>query len=80
MTEEKEKKNKGGINKSIYLQFHGMEVSLEEIEKQIMSNYDSVKNGNDKPEDIRIYLKPEDEKVYYVINSDFAGAVDMLLK
>jgi len=37
-----------------------------------------VKKGEDKPEDIKIYLKPEDQKAYYVINCDYAGEVDLL--
>ena len=78
MSEKKAKKEKKTVDKTIYLQFAGKEVSLDEVEAAIKENYDSVKKGEDLPEDIKIYLKPEDRKAYYVINCDFAGEVDLL--
>ena len=76
MSEEKSKKKV--ISKTIYLQFAGKEVSIDEVEASIQENYDSVKKGEDLPEDIKIYLKPEERKAYYVINCDYAGVVDLL--
>ncbi len=73
-----EKKKEKEIVKAVYLQYDGQEISLEEIERLVKENYDSVKNGTDDPKDIRIYLKPEDRKAYYVINNDFAGEIDLL--
>ena len=78
MSEEKIKKEKKAIAKTIYLQYAGKEISIDEVETAIRENYDSVKQGQDQPEDIKIYLKPEDRKAYYVINCDFAGEVDLL--
>lgn len=78
MSEEAIKKEKKPVEKTIYLQFAGKEISIDEIEAAIKENYDSVKQGQDQPEDIKIYLKPEDRKAYYVINCDFAGEVDLL--
>jgi hypothetical protein len=80
MAEEKGKKGKKSIEKTIYLQYSGHEMSIDEIESAIMENYDSVKKGEDQPEDIKIYLKPEDQKAYYVINCDYAGEVDLFSK
>ncbi len=71
-----EKKN--DVAKVVYLQYMGREISLDEVERLVRENYDSVKKGSDQPEDIKIYLKPEDRKAYYVINCDFAGEVDLL--
>ena len=78
MSEEKVKKDKKSIDKSIYLQYAGQEVSIDDIIAAVREDYDTVKKGEDKPEDIKIYLKPEDRKAYYVINCDFAGEVDLL--
>ena len=77
MAEKKTQKEEKTVCKTIYLQFSGMEVSVDEVEAAITENYDSVKKGEDVPEDIRIYLKPEDAKAYYVINGDYAGEVDL---
>lgn len=75
-----EKKIKTEAAESVYLQFGGKEVSLETIRTSVMEDYDKEKSGTDAPEDIRIYLKPEDGKAYYVINGDCAGEVELLLR
>lgn len=79
MAEEKAKKEKKAVTKTVYLQYAGREVSIDEAEASIMENYDSVKMGEDPPYDIKIYLKPEDYKAYYVINDDYAGEVELLI-
>lgn len=73
-----EKKKEIEVSTSVYLQYSRQEISLEEIERLIRENYDNAKKGEDQPEDIKIYLKPEDRKAYYVINNDYAGEVDLL--
>ena len=61
----------------IYIQFCGSEVSLETVEKCIKEDYAADKKGKDQPKDVRIYLKPEDGKAYYVVNEDYAGEVPL---
>ncbi len=83
MAERKTKKAaapKPVCTEAIYLQFGGKEISTDEIRRTVMENYNAVKKGEDAPEDIRIYLKPEEGKAYYVINSDYAGEVSLLLR
>ena len=65
MSDEKKKE----AQKSIYLQYDGKEISIDAVEKAVRENYDSIKKGEDPPEDIRVYLKPEDRKAYYVIRT-----------
>ncbi len=77
MSAEKPKREKKPVEKTIYLQFAGKEVSIDDIEDSIMENYDIEKMGEDQPEDIKIYLKPEDRKAYYVINNDYAGDINL---
>ncbi len=78
MSEAKVKNSKKSVDKTIYLQFAGQEVSLETVEADIMKDYETEKKGEDPAADIKIYLKPEDRKAYYVINNDYAGEVDLL--
>lgn len=78
MSEEKAKKEKKPVEKTIYLQFDGKEVSIDAVEEAIKENYESVKKGEDPANDIKIYLKPEDRRAYYVINNDYAGDVALL--
>ena len=79
MSNEKTAKDSIPAEKTIYLQFDSKEVSISTIEEDVLANYESVKNGEDPPADIKIYLKPEDHKAYYVINCDFAGEVNLLV-
>ena len=78
MSKDKNKDDVKSAKRQVYLQYDGREVSLDYIETAVRDNYDSVKKGEDKPETIQIYLKPEDKKAYYVINHDFAGEIDLL--
>ncbi|MBQ3660567.1 MAG: hypothetical protein II907_00795 [Firmicutes bacterium] len=62
---------------TIFLQYNGKEVCIDQVREAIKDNYDAVKKGSDPAEEIKIYLKPEDTKAYYVVNEDFAGEVDL---
>ena len=61
----------------VYLQFCGNEVSVSDIQNAVVTDYDSVKNGEDAPKTINVYLKPEENKAYYVINDDYAGSITL---
>ena len=78
MSESKERKIVP--TETIYLQFGGKEASFDSIKKAIREDYDATKKGTDAPADIKIYLKPEDLKAYYVINDDYAGEISLPLK
>lgn len=71
-------KNMIKYEETIFLQYGGREASVDTIRAAIKENYESVKKGKDAPEDVKIYLKPEDAKAYYVINDDYAGEVPLL--
>ena len=64
----------------IFLQFDGKEVYIDKVREAIMENYDAVKKGSDPVNDVKIYLKPEDHKAYYVVNEDYAGEVDIVFE
>lgn len=79
MVEKKEKGTEKCVE-TIFLQFDGKEARIDTVRAAIKEDYDSVKKGKDAAENVKIYLKPEDTKAYYVINDDFAGEVDLLLE
>lgn len=78
MSESKERKTVA--TETVYLQFGGKEASFDSIKEAISKDYDATKKGTDAPVDIKIYLKPEDLKAYYVINNDYAGEISLPLK
>ena len=77
MPETKKEVKTVQIEKKVFLQFGGKEAAIDDIEAKIKEDYELVKNDIDPPEEINIYLKPEDGKAYYVINQDYAGDVDL---
>lgn len=52
-------------------------MALDDIEAAIKENYDTEK-GKDPAHDIKIYLKPEDDRAYYTINNDYIGDEKLL--
>lgn len=59
------------------LQFGEHEVSMAAISEKVKQSY---KNSGNEAEikDIKIYVKPEDQKAYYVINGEFEGNVELV--
>jgi len=76
--QEAKTKTSNKYTEIIYLQFQGQEVSIDTVKAAVKENYESVKKGEDAAQDVKIYLKPEDRKAYYVINDDYAGEVPLI--
>ena len=69
---------KAEVKTELFLQFYGKEYSEKEILQKVKEIWTKVlkkKVGDMK--DVKIYLKPEDSKAYYVINGDTTGEVDL---
>ena len=77
MAETKAKKRAVKIESQAYLQFCGREVSIQDVQAAVIADYKSVKDADDAPKKVCIYLKPEDGTAYYVINDDYAGSVSL---
>ncbi len=60
-------KNSG--NAKVYLQYEGKEIDISAIVKKIEGCIDN-------PENLRVYIKPEDDKVYYACD-DKVGDIQM---
>ena len=60
----------------IVLQFGEGEVSISDISAKVKEDYRQAGNEGEI-KDIKIYIKPEDNKAYYVINT-VEGNVDLI--
>ncbi|MCD7957943.1 MAG: DUF6465 family protein [Lachnospiraceae bacterium] len=72
------KATKKPLKEEIYLQYSGKEISKDALIKQIKEVW--TKELNNKVGDIvtiTVYLKPEDNKAYYVINGEVSGSIDL---
>ena len=65
------------INQQMVLQFDGQEFDLGSVEANVKKNW---KEAGKKLSDIAsldIYVKPQEAKVYYVVNKEVEGSVDL---
>ena len=59
----------------IYLQFHGQEIFTKEIMEKAKKAYIAEGHRESSIKSIRLYIKPEENMAYYVINEKVAGGV-----
>ena len=77
-TTKKTPAKKAELKTEMYLQFYGKEYSDKEILQKVKEIWTKVlKNKVGDMKDVKIYLKPEESKAYYVINGDTTGEVDL---
>lgn len=59
------------------LQFGENEVAIAAISEKVKNSY--KESGSEAEiKDIKIYVKPEDNKAYYVINGEISSSVDLV--
>lgn len=62
----------------LYLQYAGKEYSDKEIFQKVKETWTKVlKNKVGDMKEVKIYLKPEENAAYYVINGDVSGKVEL---
>ena len=77
-TAKKAPAKKAELKTEMYLQFYGKEYSDKEILQKVKEIWTKVlKNKVGDMKDVKIYLKPEESKAYYVINGDTTGEVEL---
>ncbi len=63
---------------SCYIEFYGEQVSQKELEDTVKHIWTDAGNKASDISSIEMYLKPEDDKVYYVINGSETGSFEIL--
>ena len=58
----------------LFIQFSGFEFSHEELLEKVKADY-TAQTGKKTITSTKLYVKPEDMKVYYVVNDNFMGDV-----
>ena len=70
------KKAKKDVVKTAVVQYQGLEFTVEECLKKAEAGFKKDYKGKTL-EEINIYIKPEERKVYYVVNGVCVGSVDL---
>lgn len=65
------------INQQFVLQFDGQEFDLSAVEANVKKNWKDAGHKLTEIADLDIYVKPQEAKVYYVVNKEVAGSVDL---
>ena len=58
----------------LFIQFSGFEFSYDELLEKVKADY-TAQTGKKTISSTKLYVKPEDMKVYYVVNDKFMGDV-----
>ena len=70
-------RTKKDVPASVVLQFSGQEVSMETVVQEIKKAFEAEGNQLSAIKDFQVYVKPEDNAAYYVINQDITGKVNL---
>lgn len=61
----------------VIFQFYGKDYDTEEIVKKAQEAFTAENTKKAAVKEMSIYIKPEEEKAYYVVNGDVTGSVDI---
>ncbi len=68
---------KKAVNANVMLEFNGQSVSTDLIVENIKKAFEAEGNKLSAIKDFQVYVKPEDNAAYYVINQDITGKVNL---
>lgn len=67
---------KAAIKETVYLQYLGKEISHQDLVKQVKEVWTKqLKKKVGEIKTITLYLKPEENAAYYVVNDDVTGSI-----
>lgn len=67
----------GKGKEEIFIQTSSNEMCLEAIIEKVKKAYVAEGNVETKDDQIRIYIKPEENMVYYVVNNSYASGINL---
>ena len=62
---------------SVILQYAGNETVLNDLTAKAKEAFVAACNKASEAKDIKVYVKPEEGKAYYVVNGDFGGEMNL---
>ena len=67
---------KTAVKETVYLQYLGKEINNDDLVKQVKDIWTKeLKNKAGDLKSVTLYLKPEENMAYYVINDDVTGSI-----
>ena len=65
------------VTEEVYLQYGGQEWALSDLKKKVNDAYAAEGHRAASVKKVTLYVKPEERKVYYVVNDKSMGSVDL---
>lgn len=74
---EKAKAEKAAVTEELILQYAGKEMTQQQIMDAVKQQY--VAEGHEMSEikTVKVYIKPEDGRAYFVVNDSYAGSIEL---
>ncbi len=66
---------KPSVESKVYIQFYGKQITAKDVVASCEADYKS--NNKAAVKTIEVYVKPEDDVAYYVVNGDVQGKVSL---
>jgi len=66
------------LKANIYVEFYGEQVNQEDIIKEAKKIWTDKGNKAADLKKLEVYIKPEDDRVYYVFNGDENGSFPII--
>ncbi len=65
------------IAEDVYIQFEGSEWSISDLKEKAVAAYVAEGHQRGRIKNLSLYVKPEERKIYYVVNDKATGSVDI---
>lgn len=76
-TSAKEAEKKPEKKDEVFVQFAGEEYAVADVMEKAKAAYVAEGHRASAVKSVRLYIKPEERKAYYVINDKAAGSIDL---
>ncbi len=71
-------RKKKEVVEEVYVQFSNNEVVAANVVEKVKAAYVAEGHTLESVEKLRVYIKPEENMIYYVVNDDYASGIDLL--
>ncbi|MDO5362151.1 MAG: DUF6465 family protein [Eubacteriales bacterium] len=66
------------VNTEVFVQFNGKEVYAKDVVETVKKLWtEEMGKKAEELNDLKVYIKPEENRAYYVINGDVTGCIEL---
>lgn len=70
-------KKEVAVKEEIFVQFGNQEVVAADVVERVKNAYIAEGHVTESVEKVRVYIKPEENMIYYVVNDDYASGISL---